>query len=299
MVRFVALISVFSLFTGISHQLTLKRRDRFPPEQDILYLPKVSVLKAMSLGHHEFVATLVFIRALVYFGSEIGTKDKKFTWMENYLDTIVSLDPQFELAYRWAGAALMYNGRTITNEAVERSNYFLKRGVEHFPRSWQLHWMIGCNYMFEMQTEDPAQKAEWTRIGADWIRQAALLGSAPPWAALLASQIMRKEGQDEAAIKYLEEVYLTTNDEKTRQEIHNRLISLRSKVAAEGLQQKVQQFNEGWQATIPYAHPDFYVILGPAPSPRLDPEWLSRNDVLIEAERSEQTMMRERSDATQ
>lgn len=287
MLRFVAALLACCLAAALCHERTRERRDHFPAEEDILYLPKVGALKVLSLGHHELAATLVFIRALVYFGGEIGSKEKRFTWLDNYLDTIVTLDPQFELAYRWAGSAIMYNGRAITNEAVERANQFLKRGVERFPHSWQLPWMIGCNYLFELRTDDPKQKAEWTRIGADWIRQAALVGSAPPWASLLAAQIMRKEGQDEAALRYLEEVYLTTNDEQTREEIRRRILALRSRADAEGLEQRSKSFIGAWQASLPYAHPDLFVILGPAPSPRMDLRWLGQNEVLVEAERAE------------
>lgn len=283
--------------TGVCHQGTLSRRDRFAPEEDILYLPKPSALRVMSLGHHEMAATLVFVRALVYFGGEIATQDKRFTWLENYLQTIVSLDPYFELPYRWAGSALMYNGKQITNEVVERSNGFLKQGAEHFPKSWQFPWMIGCNYLFELHTDDPQRKAEWERIGGDWLRQAALLGSAPPWASLLAAQIMGKEGRQEAAVKYLEEIYMTTNDERAKEEIRNRMIALRRAADAEGMDKKAKEFTSGWRAVIPYAHPDYYVLLGSPPSPRLDPEWLSRDQVLIEAQRAEEAMRSERRDS--
>lgn len=276
------------LFTGLCHHRTIGRRDRFPPEEDLLYLPKPSALKIMSLGHHELTASLVFVRALVYFGGEIVSKEKKFTWIDNYLDTMVSLDPKFEMAYRWAGSAIMYNGREITNDMVERSNSFLRRGVEHFPHSWQLPWMLGCNYLFEMRTQDQAQRKEWDRQGSEWIRQAALVGDAPPWASLLAAQIMEKEGRTEASIKYLEEVYLTTSDEKTKTEIRNRILYLRkSQDAAEGLERRSKDFDQRWRRTLPYGDPNLFVALGEGPSARMDPEWLGRNEVLIAAEQSE------------
>ena len=278
----------------LSYRGVLERRSRFPPEDDILYLPRVGALKVMSLGHHELTATMVFVRATVYFGGELASKDKKFTWLDNYLDTIISLDPQFELAYRWAGSATMYNGQQITNEAVQRANRFLGRGVEHFPKSWQLPWMIGCNYLFELKTEDPKQKAEWERIGGDWIRRAALVGSAPSWAGLLAAQIMRKSGRDEAAIRYLEEVYATTTDEETRKEIRNRIVSMRSALEVEQLDRSAREFAEGHRQTVPYGHPDLYVLLGKRRSPRLDPEFLAQDEVLLEAQRSEENMRKER-----
>lgn len=281
--------------TTLSYQQTLTRRSQFAAEDDILYLPRVDALRFMSLGHHELAASLVFIRATVYFGGELGSKDRKYTWMDNYLDTITRLDPRFELAYRWAGSAIMYNGTTITNSSVERANQFLARGAKEFPKSWQLPWMIGCNYLFEMKSDDPVKKAEWERIGGDWIRQAALTGSAPAWASLLASQIMRKTGRGEAAIRYLEEVYATTSDDDTRQQIRNRLVSLRSQVAAEGLESNAKLFDGARKATLPYAHPDLFVLLGPPPSPRLDPEFLAHDEVLEEARRSEEAMRNQRA----
>lgn len=292
--KFSAVLVLAGALTALCHHGTLRRRDRFPAEEDILYLPKASALRVMSLGHHELAATLVFVRALVYFGGELGTKDRRFTWLENYMDTMVSLDPHFEMAYKWAGSAFMYNGRTITNDMVERSNHFLERGIKHFPRSWQLPWMLGCNYLFEMRSTDPKQKKEWERIGGEWIRQAALIGSAPPWASLLAAQLMKKEGRDEVSMRYLEEVYLTTSDESTKREIRNRILFLKSKVEADRLEKLGKDFNDRWEKTLPYAHPDLFVALGDPPPARMDPEFLARDEVLVESQRSEDEMQKER-----
>ncbi len=292
----VLLLGLFVALNGLCHTRLFDRRSHFPEEEDILYLPKVSALSAMSLGHHELAASMIFVRATVYFGGEMATKGKLYTFLDNYLDTIVTLDPQFELAYRWAGTATMYNGRSVTNDMVKRANHYLILGNQHFPQSWQFPWMIGCNYMFELQAKDAKEKQELQRIGADWIRQAALLGSSPAWAALLAAQIMRKEGKSEASVRYLEEVYLTTNDDQTREEIRKRLLSLRSQVAAQKLEREVGDFKKGFQATLPYAHPDLFVLLGPRPDKRMDPEWIGRNQVLIEAQKSEEAFQKERDE---
>lgn len=287
---------VLALLMVLCHRHTIERRSHFAEEEDILYLPRIGALKAMSLGHHELLASLIFIRAVVYFGGEL-TRTKRYTWLDNYLETIIQLDPHFELGYRWAGSAVLYNGKEITNEMVDKANHYLKLGAEHFPKNWQFPWMIGCNYMFEYQTDDRKQKLEWVRIGADWIRQAALLGSAPAWAANLAAQIMRREGQNEAAIHYLEEVYLTTSDERAKAEVRNRLLSLRSKAVVEGLERQASEFQKGWKTTVPYAHPDLYVILSDPPGRRMDLSWLGQDKILIEAQKSEEAMRHERDDS--
>src|SRR4051794_35403173 len=80
--------------TGLSHQLVQSRRDVFPPEDDLVYLPRVSVLRALALGHTEAMADLVFIRTLTYFASEFfGSRD--YHWLKNHIDTVTELDPQF------------------------------------------------------------------------------------------------------------------------------------------------------------------------------------------------------------
>ena len=64
----------------------------------------------------------------------------------------------------------MYNGRPITNGAVMMSNHFLERGVRQFPDDWELPFMLGCNYLFELKTEDPKAArrvpAHRRRVGA-------------------------------------------------------------------------------------------------------------------------------------
>ena len=65
----------------------LARRAAFPAGEDVLYLPQLSALHALSLGHDEVVADLVFIRGLVYFGSQMEQKGE-YRWLDNYLDTI-------------------------------------------------------------------------------------------------------------------------------------------------------------------------------------------------------------------
>jgi hypothetical protein len=273
------LVALFALGAVVIGDAARARRARFPAEDDLLYLPKPSALKAMALGHHELVADLVFIRAIIYFGGQFyGSRD--YRWLENYLDTIVSLDPEWKTPYRWAGVATMYDGRTITNASVMQSNHFLELGIQRFPRDWELHFMLGCNYLFELKTDDPRQKVAWRRKGAELVRHAALVGGGPPWVPLLAATMMREEGENEAAVRHLEEVFLSTQDEKTREEVKNRLISLHAKIDLARAEKQRAEFEEEWKKTVPYASPDLFVHIGPKRSPRMDLEELARDAVI-------------------
>lgn len=276
------LLALFALGAVVTGDAAQGRRARFPAEDDLLYLPKPGALKALALGHHELVADLVFIRAIIYFGGQFyGTRD--YRWLENYLDTIVALDPEWKTPYRWAGVATMYDGRTITNASVEQSNHFLSLGIEHFPRDWELHFMLGCNHLFELKTDDPAQRMAWRRKGAELVRHAALVGGGPPWLPLLAASMMREDGQNEAAVRHLEEVFLSTQDDKTREEVKNRLLSLHAKIDLSRAERQRADFEAVWKTTVPYASPDLFVHIGPRRSPRMDVGELAR-DAVVDAD---------------
>ncbi len=251
-------------------------------DQESLYLPRSSALKAMSLGHTELAADLVFIRALTYFGGQFQDRGR-FEWLDSYLETILALDPTWKTPYRWAGVATMYNGREITNQSVSRSSHFLELGVKQFPSDWELPFMLGCNFLFELKTDDPAVRASWDRQGAEWIRHAAIVGGGPPWIPLLAATILHKEGRDDAALAHLEEVYQSTSDEKTRTEVKNRLLSLHSKIDFARAESARRDFDALWMKNLPYAPSELFVVMGPRRGTRMDLTMLAR-DALPETE---------------
>jgi hypothetical protein len=265
--------------------LAVARQRRFRVEDDLLYLPRPSVLRTLTLGHHELAADLVFIDAVIYFGGQFA-HDRAYRWLENYLDTIVRLDPHWRTPYKWAGVATMYDGRKITNSSVMASSHFLEMGANQFPSDWELPFMLGCNYLFELKTDDPVQRASWRRQGGEWVRHAAIVGGAPPWVPLLAATILREEGQEEAAVRHLEEVYVSTQDPRTREEVKNRLVSLHAKIDFAKAERERAAFERAWRQTAPYAPPDFFVALGARRDARIDVETLAR-DAVLEADYDE------------
>jgi hypothetical protein len=274
--RGLAAAGVCFLLAGavVAQNAAVAMRAHLPAGDDTLYLPRASSLRAMALGHTELAADLVFIRAVIYVGTELQQKGDA-RWLENYLATITDLDPSWKTPYRWAGVVTMYNGRPITNREVQLSSHFLELGVRHFPDDWEMPFMLGCNYLFELKPDDPVKKAEARRIGGEWIRHAALVGGAPPWVPLLAATVMRQEGEDEAAVRHLEQVYVSTQDEHTRDEIRNRLMGLHARIDLQREARERKALEWAWRHTLPYAPIDLYVAIGPAAPPRMDVAALS------------------------
>lgn len=272
------LIAVFATATAQMHMHAAERRGTFPPEDDTLYLPRSGVIHGLALGHTELAADLLFIRTINYFGAEL-TGQRHYDWLSRHLDTIVSLDPYFRTPYIFGSRATMYNGLAITNEMVHRSNHFLELGLEQFSDDWEMAFSLGCNYLNELKTTDLVQKRTWRHLGGQWIRRAALGSGGPPWLANLAATILTEQGQREAAIRYLEEAYLTTENQESQKQILNLLAAKRRQNQADLIRAR-EEFTVEWKRTLPYAPADLFVLLGTPPSARLDLPHLLHDPVL-------------------
>lgn len=254
---------------AVGHRLASRLRASMPAEDDALYLPSAGAIRVLSLGHVELAADLVYLRTIVYFGTSVVT-NKKFDALSPLFDTIIALDPHWKRPYRWAGVATMYNGLPITPAMVRESTRYLKAGIAQFPDDWELPFMVGSNDLFELHPTDPREKKKLVEEGAAYIERAALVGGAPSWMPLLAATILRKDGQQEAAIHHLEQVYYATSDDKTRQEVRNRLLSLKADVDFARADQERADFEARWHKELPYAPSGLFVLLD---TKELDLDW--------------------------
>src|SRR5262249_25240372 len=167
--------------------------------------------------------------------------------------------------YKWAGVVTMYNGRVITNDMVRASNHYLELAIERFAKDWEFPFMLGCNYLHELKTNDPNQRAAWRRMGGEYVRRAAVLGGGPSWLPLLAATIFTREGETDLAIRHLEEVYASSEDPRVREQIKFRLMAFKRQTDAERIDERRARLERDWRAWAPYAPLDLFVLLGDPP----------------------------------
>ena len=251
------------------HLLAARTRAKIPPEDDILFVPSSESLTFLSLGHRELLADLIYLRAVIFFGNATLVT-KSFDGLVPMIESAIQLDPHWKTPYRWGGTATMYNGLPITPVGVLESNRFLREGVARFPDDWEMPFMLGCNLLFEMHSTEAAEKAKLTAEGASYIQRSSLVSGSPPWAALLAATILRKEGMEDAALRHLEQVYYSTTSEKTREEVRNRLLSLKTTIDFEREKKERAAFEARWRATLPFVPETMFVIMGAPAATRLD-----------------------------
>ena len=83
-------------------------------------LPNKVALQWMSLGYKNFVADLIWIRALQY-----NNLRNEAHLAEMFADAIIALDPEFEPVYKYASINAVFS-EGISVNGVERSNYYLE-----------------------------------------------------------------------------------------------------------------------------------------------------------------------------
>jgi len=257
--------------------------------EDIYYLPPASWLPVLSFGYGDALADLIWCRSLVYFGEQLGQQGAvKFAF--DYTDAVIALSPDFRQAYRWAAiAALSRPAGTALKDGLRGAAY-LEQALRRWPKDGQLHWDYGSLLRFELAPLLPpgAEKDRLLGMAAPHLATAASLGAGPAWLALNSSALLEKLGRNDQAIRHLEEVYGTVQDDSTKRKIEERLASLRSQSFVAALRAATEGFEQSRADSYPYLDPGLFLLVGP----RSDAGWLelvsrgflSRDETLVDEE---------------
>lgn len=262
----VAIVGLLVLaMTG--RELRLRATDHYLATQtyeDIYHLPPPDWLRPFALGYDEALANLLWMRALVYFGEELVHRGQ-VRHVFDYAEAIITLDPEFEAAYRWAGTAGMYRPVETSVDDMRTAISFLERGARHFPDDGELAWDLGASLVFELipRIDDPAEKERIRALGVEHLETAARLGAGPDWLVFTNATELRRLGRVEQAIRHLEEMYSTVRDEQTRERIANELAALRNERYAEAFRRANEELERDRRRDFPYVSTDLYLLLGP------------------------------------
>lgn len=249
----------------LSRTRALTLRNSWPPEADVLYLPTTNTVRRMALGHTELAADLVAVRTNVYFGTQLAQRGAQL-WLNRYLEAASDLDPWFKELYPMGAAMLIYNGRAISVEAVEKANQLLRRGLTVFPDDWELWFQVGFNECFELPKlvgRDDPRITGWRQSGIEAMQRATSLPDVPPWLPNLAARILTKQGQDDLAIKHLERAFAATTHPETQAQILAKLRELRAAQLTDRLSAERNDFEARLRHGYPYAPEAFNVLVGP------------------------------------
>lgn len=157
LLAFVLLVLQLACYVLLQGEIVEHRKDYRTSDKLLLIADRPEVTKAMSLGFDNLVSDLMWIRGIQYFGGNFSTlhDPEKKAGFTNLFEAIVTLDPQFEAAWKFGGFAL--------NEACldpESAVSFLSRGAEAIPDDWELMFDAGFITFFTMKDEGHFDRAK-------------------------------------------------------------------------------------------------------------------------------------------
>jgi|GEM_PF-1574682 len=228
------------------------------------FVPDHKILRGMVLGYNEAASDLYWIQGLIYAGSR-EAKIGKFSYLHSYAKLILTMDPMFRRAYRWAGVMSIYTPKRITRRDVEKAIEYLKTGVEKFPDDGDLLSMLGFDLYYELppflETENDKKKAKLE--GIEYFKKAVLSGNQPEWMVSLVSTLYSKNGRIDLAIKNLEENLKYVEDRDLRERMLKKLENLKGQRDYSAYISELYKLYTDWEKEFPYLSFDMYLIIRP------------------------------------
>jgi tetratricopeptide (TPR) repeat protein len=183
----VAAVLVALLGTAVALEVGRDRRYGEPrPERGVLYVRSGEAVKRMALSYSAVLADAYWIRALQYYG---GTRlsagaSKDYSLLYPLLDITTTLDPLFNIAYRF-GATFLAEAYPGGAGRPDLAVALLQKGVRYRPDNWRYLQDIGFVYYW------------WVgdyREAAAWFEKAANVPGAPWWMKSLAAVTLAQGG---------------------------------------------------------------------------------------------------------
>lgn len=197
--------------------------------EEFIMLPKGEYLRPFVLGYDQFVADIIWLRAIQIIGDN-GVTSKGFDWIYHALDVVTTLDPKFSYAYQFGGVTL-----AVLGKQPEKSNILLEKGFKENPEVWQLPFYIGFNYFFYMQNY---------KLAAEYMAKASEIQGHPEYLPKLAARLYVQAGNPDVALEFLTRVYKETKDEKIRLTIEQRIKEVIVERDIRILEDAVKKYNE-------------------------------------------------------
>jgi hypothetical protein len=157
----------------------------------LLYVRSATTLQRLSLGFDALVADLYWIRTIQHFGGDRKSSRTtgRFELLYPLLDLTTTLDPQFNVVYRY-GAILLALESPEGPGRPDQAIGLLEKGLRSNPGRWQYAYDIGFVHYF--YTHDYAAAGRW-------FEQAGRMPHAPEWILPLAATTTARGGDRTSA----------------------------------------------------------------------------------------------------
>ena len=214
-------------------------RDRWYPRDDIdqeqiLYVRSGPALQRIMLSFDALAADLYWIRAIQHYGGDRLSGPKaltKYQLLYPLLDLTTTLDPYFNIAYRF-GAIFLSEAYPGGPGRPDESIALLQKAITVMPHKWQYYHDIGFVYYWRMRDYKTA---------ATWFQKAAAQPNAPNWLTPLAASML-VQGNDRAAARFLWQQIAKSEEPWLRRNAERSLLQLQALDQIDQLEAVVRRF---------------------------------------------------------
>ncbi len=170
---------------------------------NLLYLQSPALARRAALSYDSLLADIYWIRTVQHYGRTklAAGEAKRYDLLYPLLDLTTSLDPRFDLAYRF-GAIFLAEDPPAGAGRPDQAIALLEKGLRAQPGKWQFAQDIGFVHYWWRHDYSGA---------ADWFRRASQMPGGPDWLAGVAAVVFG-EGGDRASSRRLWQEILSDRD---------------------------------------------------------------------------------------
>jgi len=251
----VAMLVVIALLASAAAQLQALRERAYPPPEDTetsLYIRSADAVRRLSGAYTALAADLYWIRTIQYYGGgarrgeveqtrapvvpppppAIAATSDAFPLLYPMLDITTTLDPRFNIAYRF-GAVFLGEPYPRGADRPDLAIRLLQKGLAQRPDKWEYMEDIGfVNYWFLHDFREAAR----------WFEQAAEAPGAPNWLRPLAATTLAQGGDRRSSRAMWEAIRESADVDWLRQSAERRLAQLQALDVIDALQRAADDY---------------------------------------------------------
>ncbi len=194
---------------------------------ELAYLPKGEYLKVAVLGYRQAAADLIWIKTVQHLG-ERKPSIQSYLWAYHAADVLTDLDPKFAIVYQSVGTVL-----GVWAERPKESIAILTKGIAHNPEVWELPFFVGYDYYYLLNQPKEA---------AAYLQKAAEIHGSPDYLPRLAARMSVEAGDHQAALEFLQRLYVQTTDDRVREGLQRRIREVQAEQGIRRLEDAVQRY---------------------------------------------------------
>jgi len=238
-----AAVAAVAMLGGAAGLQALRER-RFPADEsaeDTLYLTSGTAVSRLTRGYNTLAADLYWIRAIQHYGrgkvkanaqaSGSTEPPPDYRLLYPLLDLTTTLDPQFNIAYRF-GSVFLAEPSPGGPGQPEQAIALLAKGLQARPDKWE--YMLDTGFVHYWWRQDyPA--------AAQWFERASKVAGAPWWLRSLAATTLAEGGDRRSSRIMWESIRQSAEVDWLRRDAEKRLLQFQALDDIDALQQRADR----------------------------------------------------------